>query len=170
MKRMMKTTALLIGLLAMVAGVQAQKFGYLNSAAVLSEMPEIKQADSSLEALQKQLQKKGQQMVEDYQRKAQELQQKIQDGNITPRQQEEEVAKIKQEEDKIAQFEQDMMKQLNDKRTELMQPIYDRVNQAIKDVASENGYQFIFDSNVLLYAEESQDVSTLVKTKLGLGS
>ena len=167
---MMKTTALLIGLLAMVAGVQAQKFGYLNSAAVLSEMPEIKQADSSLEALQKQLQKKGQQMVEDYQRKAQELQQKIQDGNITPRQQEEEVAKIKQEEDKIAQFEQDMMKQLNDKRTELMQPIYDRVNQAIKDVASENGYQFIFDSNVLLYAEESQDVSTLVKTKLGLGS
>jgi outer membrane protein len=39
---------------------------------------------------------------------------------------------------------------------------------AIKAVAEEGGYQFIFDQQVLLYGQESADVSTAVKAKLGL--
>ena len=59
-----------------------------------------------------------------------------------------------------------MRKQVTEKREELLGPIYEKVNQAIKDVAKENSYQFIFDQNVLLYAEDSQNVNDLVKAKL----
>jgi outer membrane protein len=129
-------------------------------------MPEVKQADANLEALQKQLQKKGQSMLEQLQQDYGVLQQKVQSGDLSPKQQEEEAQKLQAREQEIAAFEQDMRKQVSDKREELLGPIYEKVNQAIKDVAEENGFQFIFDQNVLLYAEDSQNVNDLVKAKL----
>lgn len=166
MKTLLKITCL-IALITATAGVlQAQKFGYVNSAAILAEMPDVKQADANLEALQKQLQKKGQNMLQQLQQDYTALQQKVQGGDLSPKQQEEEAAKLQQREQEIAKFEQDMRKQVSDKRDELLGPIYEKVNQAIKDVAEENGYQFIFDQNVLLYAEDSQNVNDLVKAKL----
>ncbi len=166
MKSLLKITCL-VALIAATAGVlQAQKFGYVNSAAILAEMPEVKQADANLEALQKQLQKKGQNMLQQLQQDYTALQQRVQGGDLSPKQQEEEAAKLQQREQEIAQFEQDMRKQVSEKRDELLGPIYEKVNQAIEDVAKENGYQFIFDQNVLLYAEDSQNVNDLVKAKL----
>jgi outer membrane protein len=168
MKSWIKIACLVVAMGSVVSTVQAQKFGYLNSAAILAEMPEVKQADANLEALQKQLQKKGQDMLKKLQEDYGKVQQQVQAGNLSPIQQEQESKRLQEEEAKIAKFEQDMIKQVQDKRDELLGPIYDKVNQAIQDVASENGYQFIFDQGVLLYAEDSQDVSTLVKAKLGL--
>jgi hypothetical protein len=48
----------------------------------------------------------------------------------------------------------------------------DKINKGIQDVAKEHGYSFIFDSSagMLLYAEESSDVTALVRAKLGLSS
>jgi outer membrane protein len=129
-------------------------------------MPEVKQADANLEALQKQLQKKGQSMLEQLQQDYGVFQQKVQGGDLSPKQQEEEAQKLQAREQEIAAFEQDMRKQVSDKREELLGPIYEKVNQAIKDVAEENDFQFIFDQNVLLYAEDSQNVNDLVKAKL----
>jgi outer membrane protein len=151
----------------------AQKFGYLNSAEILSNMTEVKQADASMETLQKQLQKKGQQMVQAYQAKLQDLQKKEQAGELSPQQIETEAANLKKEEEKIGKFQRDMEQQILEKRNTLLQPIFDKVNVAIKDVAKENGYNYIFDRNAqagsaILYADETQDVTALVKTKLGL--
>ena len=174
MKKIIKVAALACLLLTIgFTSANAQKFGYVNSAAVLAEMAEVKQADSNMEALQKQLQNKGQQMVKSYQTKLQELQRKEQAGELSPKQMEDEGKKLQEEERKIATFEQDMVKQINEKRNSLLQPIFDRVNTAIKSVATENGYQYIFDTNasagsIILYADESNDVTTLVKSKLGM--
>jgi outer membrane protein len=144
----------------------AQKFGYINSALILSEMPELKQAEASLEALQQQLQKKGQSMVEKLQADYTAVQQKVERGELSPKQQETEGARLKVAEEEVGKFEQEMMRQLQTKRDELLQPIYDRVNKAIAEVAKEEGYQFIFDQGVLLFAEESQDVAPQVRKKL----
>lgn len=168
MKSILKISGLVLALVFAAATVQAQKFGFLNSAEILAGMPEVKQAEANLEALQKQLQKKGQGMVEKLQQDYLSIQEKIEAGDLSPKQQEEEGQKLKARELEIGKFEQDMVKQIQDKRDELLQPIYERVNQAIKDVANENGFQFIFDQGVLLYFEESADVSELVKTKLGI--
>ncbi len=164
----LKFGSALVLVLGLAINLGAQKFGYINSAAILSEMPEVKQADANLEALQKQLQKKGQGMVELLQKDYTEIQAKVERGELSPKQQEEEAAKLKKREEEIAKFEQEMVKQLQDKRTELLQPIYDKVNKAISDVAKENGFQFVFDQGVLLYSEQTLDVGPMVKAKLGI--
>ena len=170
MKKIIKTSFLFIAFLSMTATMQAQKFGYVHSAAILSEMPEVKQADSNLETLQKQLYKKGEGMVELLQKDYAAVQQKVAAGELSPKQQEDEVKKLETRQAEIAKFEQEMEQQLVAKREELLKPIYDKVNQAIKDVAKDGGYQMIFDAStsILLYAEDGADVSEQVKTKLGI--
>lgn len=159
-------------LFCMLLGSQlyAQKFGYLNSQLLLSELPEVKMADANLQALQTQMEKKGQQMVQDLEAKYRELQKKEQSGEISPKALEEEARKLKEQEAEIGKYEQDMQKQLLTKRQEMLQPVLDRVNNAIKDVANENQFSYIFDSSagILLYAQETFDVTALVKTKLGI--
>ncbi len=155
-------------LLAASATATAQKFGYVNSAEILAAMPAMKAAESNLEGLQKQLQKKGQGMVENFQTDLAALQKEAQAGNLTPKQQQEESAKMEERQAEIAAFEQKMVADLQEKRAELLEPIYNSINDAIKAVAEEGGFQFIFDQQVLLYGEEAADVSALVKAKLGI--
>ena len=54
-----------------------------------------------------------------------------------------------------------------------MEPVFKKVGQAIEDVAKENGYTFILTQqigglDVILYADEKNDVSNLVLKKLGV--
>ncbi|MBK9271073.1 MAG: OmpH family outer membrane protein [Saprospiraceae bacterium] len=149
---------------------QTQKFGYVNSQALLSEIPEVKQADANLQAFQSQLEKKGQQMVQELEGKYRDLQRREQSGEISPKALEEEAKMLKLEEAKLGEYEQEMQKQLMAKRQEVLQPILDKINEIIKQVAKENQFTYIFDSSsgILLFAEESMDVTKLVKTKLGI--
>lgn len=166
MKRILKATLIVALLFTVSFSAQAQKFGYVNSAEILAEMPEVKQADANLEALQKQLQKKGQGMVEKLQQDYLAIQQKVEQGLLSPQQQQEEGKKLETRQQEIAKFEQDMVSQLETKRNDLLKPIYDKVNNAISAVAKENGYQMIFEQGVLLYSEPAQDITAKVKAKL----
>ena len=107
-------------------------------------------------------------MVQEFQTDYQALQAQAQEGTMSPKQQQEAAAKLQVREEEIGQFEQSMMADLQKKRGELLEPIYESINNAIKEVAEENGYTFIFDQQVLLYGQESQDVGAMVKAKLGL--
>jgi outer membrane protein len=153
-----------------VTAAQAQKIGHINSQVILSELPEVKAAESDLEAFQTQLQKKGQKMIEDFQKRYQEVARKEQQGELSPRQLEEESKKLKTEEETIQKFEQEMQLQIMTKREELLQPILDRVNDAIEKVSKEKGYSYIIDlsAGMLLYAEDSFDITNEVKKILGL--
>lgn len=168
MKATLKITSLFIALFCVAVSVQAQKFGYINSSAILAEMPDVKQADAQLEALQKQLQKKGQGMVEKFQQDYVAIQQKVERGELSPKQQEEEAKKLETAQTDIQKFEQEMVDQLQKKRSELMNPILEKVNNAIQEVAKEGSYQYIFDEGVLLYKDPSMDITAMVKTKLGI--
>lgn len=169
MKNLLKLGLLLAVIFVMGTEATAQKFGYLNSSALLAEMPEVKQAEANLEDLRIQLQKKQQEMFQGLQTKYQDLQRKEQQGEISPKQLQEQAALLQAEESQLMQEEQNMQNQLLTKRETLLQPILDRVNDAIASVAKENGYQFIFDASAgILYADESQDVTAMVKAKLNL--
>lgn len=168
---MKKTFVLTIGLvLTLVVSGFAQKFGYCNSVALLTELAEVKQADSDLQAYQTQLTKKGQEMVKDLQDKAAELDRKQQQGTISPKDYETQAAKLKEEEDKIGAYEQEVYQKLGQKREELYKPILERVNNAMQKVAKDNGFLLVFDTStqVLLYADESLDLTKQVKAELGI--
>jgi len=162
--------ALMIG--ATNTSADAQKFGFLNSAVLLQSMPEVREAEANLTTFQEQLQKKGQLMLQEFQGKYQELERKNNAGEISPKELQVESAALQEEEAKIAQFERDMQQQILGKREDLLQPILNEVNDAIKAVADENGYAYIFDASpgggILLYADESTDVMDQVKAKLGI--
>lgn len=147
---------------------QAQKVGFIDSDAILAEMPQVKQAQANLEVLRKQLTTKGQQMVTDFQTKYQDLAKKEQEGKISRIELETEAKKLEAKQAEIGKYEQDMVKQLQDREAKELQPIFDKVSQAIKDVAKENGYSFVFEKRTLLYFDEAMDIGSLVKAKLGM--
>lgn len=149
---------------------QAQKIGYVNSQAIVAELPQVKEANANIDALKKQLGKKGQQMIEGLQAKYVELQQKQQKGDISPVQLEQEAAVLKKEEESIAKFEQSSQEKLMKKSQELLAPIQEKINTAIQDVAKEEGYDYIFDASMgsILYAAPSTDLADKIKSKLGI--
>lgn len=170
---MKKTFVLTLGMLLLltVSGF-AQKFGYCNSVALLTELAEVKQADSDLKAYQTQLTKKGQEMVKELQDKAADLERKKELGTISPKDYEAQATKLKEEEAAIGEYEQKVYNDLAKRREDLYKPILEKVNKAMQDVAKENGYLLVFDTStqVLLYADESLDLTKLVKTKLGIAN
>ncbi|MBK8954244.1 MAG: OmpH family outer membrane protein [Saprospiraceae bacterium] len=168
---MNKIFSILLFLIATLIGTtHAQKFGYLNSQLLMSELPEVKQADATLQALQTQLEKKGQLMVQELETKYKDLQKREQSGEISPKALDEEAKKLKEQEGELGKYEQEVQKQLLSRRQELLQPVIDKLNNAIKQVAAEGQFTYIFDSSagMLLFAQENLDVTALVKTKLGI--
>jgi outer membrane protein len=156
--------------LAVTTASFAQKFGYCNSTSLLTNIPEVKQADSELQSFQTQLTKRGQEMVKSLQDKAAELKRKQELGTISPKDLEVQNAKLAEEEQAIGKYEQEVYQKLSEKREMLYKPILDKVNTAMADVAKENGFIMVFDttSSTVLYAHESLDVTKLVKTKLNI--
>lgn len=157
-------------LTSMTNGLQAQKFGYINSQELLSQLSEVKESTAKIETLKKQLQKKGQDMVTALQQKYTALQADQDNGRLSPVQLEQEATKLREEEAKIAEFEQSSQQKIYQKTETLLAPIQDKINLAIKEVAQENGYTYIFDASLgmVLYADPGTDVSSLVKAKLGI--
>lgn len=172
MKSILKN-AFIIGLGVLLSvSLNAQKFGYVDSGAILEAMPEVKEAESNLEALGKQLQAKGEKMMQDFQLKVQDFQRRVQAGDITPKAQETEGLALEEERNKIVQYDQDMQQQLGAKRESLLTPILEKVKTAIDTVAKANNFTYIFDGSpgvgVILYADESTNITELVKKELGI--
>jgi len=107
-------------------------------------------------------------MLADYQAKQQDAVAKQQNGTMSPVEEKQVLEDLQKKEQEIMKFEQEMQQKLGSKEQELLNPILEKVNNAIQSVAKDNSFQFIFDtsSGVLLYADESQDITAMVKAKL----
>lgn len=170
MKKLLITLSFAILGLAMNNTLTAQKVGYVDTQALIQDIPEVKEANSNIETYKTQLQKKGQEMVKSLQAEYQALERKQANGEISPKELEVEAAKLKEKEQALAQFEQSSQEKIMKKGETLLKPLRDRIQNAIDEVAAENGYAYIIDASigVLLYADPSADVGAMVKAKLGL--
>lgn len=171
MKQIIMKTGILAAVLLMFAGtVQAQKFGYVNSALVLSEMPEMKQLQSSLEAFQKVKQKEGEAKMAAFDQKRASAAQKKERGEMTPKEEQKVMAELQKLQEELYQFSATAEQEVAEKQQKEMEPILEKVNDAINAVAEEGEFQYIFDaqSGVILYADETSDVTEKVMEKLGI--
>lgn len=170
MNTIFKSMLFTIAFAALSVSVQAQKFGFINSQELIGQLPEVKEANAKIETLKKQLQKKGQDMIADLQNKYAGLQKKQTEGLLSRIEIEKEAALLKEEEVKLGTFEQTSQEKIYKKSEELLTPIQLKINNAIQEVAQDNGYTYIFDTSLglVLYADPGTDVSALVKAKLGL--
>lgn len=169
-----KFLSLIVLLMACAVHVSAQedlKIGYTNADYVLSLMPEAKQIDAELKAYEKQLQNQ-------IQAKYNNLQEKMTDYQTNAASWDELIRADKEEEiqglqQSIQKFSQDAEASMSKKRNQLLQPVYEKIGNAIEEVAVENNYSHVFSAgtpgfDVLLYAREQDDVSDLILKKLGI--
>ncbi len=167
---MNKVLVFFVAVFCMSGTVFGQKFGYFNSLEILAKVPEVKAADSDLQAFAKVLQTQGENRARDLQTRATSLEDKKAKGVISPKQYEEEYAALEKESMELQKLEQEISQKVAEKRETLYKPILDNINNKIKEVAKENGYNMIFDSStgILLHADESLDVTKLVRAKLNI--
>ncbi len=151
-----------------LSAIHAQNFGYMNSALFVSELPEIKSANSTLEALQKSKTTVIQNMIKQLQDKAIALEQKKQQGTISPKAFETQMQNLQGEETKIQKLQESSAKELEGKRAELVDPVITKVNEAIQAIAKEKSLSYVFDTStgILLFADEALDITEAVKAKL----
>lgn len=149
-----------------------QKYAYINSEYILSNMSEYKEAQAELNRLavmwQKEIEAKFSAIDSMYKRYQVEA--------ITMPEQ----IKISREEAIIAEEKaaKDLQKKrfgqdgdLFKKREELVKPIQDRVISTVNDYAKEKGYAFVFDAAgdmTIIYADPKWDINTQILQKLGV--
>ncbi len=146
----------------------AQKIGHMNSQLVFTEMPATKSAKSSMEDFSKQLNSDYTAKEEKLQKKVADAEKRYSEGNMTPKELEAVRAEIQKQMAGLEQDRQRFQQQLIEKEEKEMQPLVEKFTNAIKAVATENGYDFIIDSSALLYAEDADDITDKVKAKLSM--
>lgn len=160
----MKKFILMLMLLAPMT-MMAQKFGKVNTQAIMQSMPEVSKANGELEAQQKQYANDLQAMQNELQRKSEEYQKNQSTMNATK--QKETETELQNMYNKIQQTYQDNQKALQDKSNELMQPILTKVRNAINAVGQAGGYTYIFEEGAAIYTGANvKDVTAEVQAKL----
>lgn len=150
-----------------VASAQTQKIGIVDSQKILTEMPEVKSMQAELDNLAKKYEDTLVQLQKEFQTKYEEFvaEQDTMVESIKSRKQQEleDLSKRIQDLNNVAQ--QDMQK----KQVELFSPIQTKLREAINKVGNDEGFTYIVDSSQMLYVGTgSSDVTSLVKSKLGL--
>ncbi|WP_026903942.1 OmpH family outer membrane protein [Pedobacter glucosidilyticus] len=169
MKRLFKI-ALVAGCLFFAGNVAnaQQKIAYINSAELIKAMPEVATADKQLETYKTTLDTDGKTMYSEYQAKVQDYQSK--EKTLSDAMKEMKIKEIQDLEKRIQEFQQKAGENFEKKRGELYDPILKKAEDAVKAVAKEKGYAYVFDTTQpgIVYFDGGINIIADVKTKLGL--
>ncbi len=147
-----------------------QKIGHINSAELLSSMGEAKSAEKQLEAYTVKLDNQYKSKLKTFESEYKAVQAKAQKGEYSGKELAEQEKRFVNKEKEIKKFELEAQQKVMKKRDELLKPILQRVENAIKSVGKSGGYAYILDTSLgaILFAKDTEDVTAKVKAKLGL--
>jgi len=176
MKTRMFLLCLVLAVLVAVpqAFTQSQKIGYVNSAKIFQELPAAQDAQRRIDALSKPVQDSLEAMQRDLQARYEDYQKREALLNDAAK---------KSEQQKLIEVERRMneyrvQKLGNDgelaRETEkLLNPLRERIKNAIATVAREEKYSFVFDKTetiqILLYGDPTHDITFKVIDRLKRG-
>jgi outer membrane protein len=153
------------------ANAQSQKYAYVDTQYILDNIPEFQDAQDELDEISKKWQKE----IETSYDQVSEMYQKYQaesvllPDDIKHKREEEIVKKEKEVKDLQRQYfgsEGELYK----KRQELVQPIQEKIYNAIESIAATSNYSFVFDKAggmTLLYGNPKYDISDDVLDEVG---
>lgn len=178
MKNLVKVAVVAAGLFLTANTVNAQqKFAHINSAELLQSMPDIKAADATFQTFQKQKQALLEKMDAERQTKmtaAQELYKTLSEANkeaVTKQLQtmQNDIAEL---EKRMTETQEKAQQEMKAKQDELYNPILEKAGNAVKAVAKEKGYAYVFDTAqpTLVYFDGGDDLLPVVKAKLGISA
>lgn len=159
---------LLIAAMALVSSFGfAQKFAHVNTTELVQLCPEADQARATMTAASQEAQDTYQAMVDEFQSKYQQYQQKSSTWTATIKEsKEKELTEIQQ---RIQEFSQNVQVELQQQEQGLYAPIYEKVNNTIQDLAKKGGYIYVFEASSLLYVDASQSVDITPEARKILG-
>ena len=144
------------------------KIGYINSDELMGDMPEAAKADAELKQFQTDLGKQGQDLMNDLNTKDSLF---VKDStSFSPS-----IKEIKRNEliklyQRVQGWQNEAQELYQAEAQKKIVPIRNKALDAIKAVAKENGYGYVFDNaqGSLLIAPPGDDLLPLVKKKLGI--
>ncbi len=147
--------------------VSAQnKMGYINTDELISVMPEAAKADADLKEYQAGLAQQYQDIVADLNaRDSAFVKDSVKLSASMKAIKRDELVKLYQ---RVQNYQQESQEQYQAKANEKISPIREKALNAIKAVAKENGYGYIFNEDNLLVMPPADNILPLVKAKLGI--
>lgn len=149
------------------------KIGYTNMEYILQNMPEFKDIQNQLTIQRTQLEKNYGDMSKEFQDKLNAYEKgQAQMSDLIKADKEKELQSLQQ---RIQEFQANSSTQLQTKYNQLVNPVMQKIQKGVDDVAKESGFTFVFNLDagqgtipVLLYAPEENDITNLVFKKLNV--
>jgi outer membrane protein len=159
--------AVLFSLTSVTFAQKAVKIGHFNSSDLIKKMPEYAAAQDTLKAYANEIQselenmqKEVENLSNDYQAKKDQLSALLKSNKEK---------EINDAYTRMQTFRTNSETDIQNKQADLTQKIFDKVKVAAAKVAKDNHYDYIMESNgVLWYSNDSDDVTSLLEKELKL--
>lgn len=176
MKTRMFLLCLVLAVLVAVpqAFTQSQKIGYVNSAKIFQELPAAQDAQRRIDALSKPVQDSLEAMQRDLQARYEDYQKR--EALLNDAAKKSEQQKLIETERRMNEYRVQKLGnegELARETEKLLNPLRERIKNAIAAVAREEKYSFVFDKTetiqILLYGDPTHDITFKVIDRLKRG-
>lgn len=167
------TTLILVLLVFILNDTFAQKFGYVDTNYILSQMPEYGEAKGEIEKISK----AWEQEIQDMYKEIEEMETSLQAEEVllTKEMKDDRLKEIDLKWDEVKAYQKkvfgfDGLFFL--KKKELIKPVQDQVFDAVERIAKNHRLQIVFDKSgdlVMIYTDPVHDYTDYVLEELGLG-
>ncbi len=158
---------LLAVMVALPAMTFAQKFGVIDTEALMSSLPEMKEVQTQLETASKKYEDEFKNLQDEMQKKYTDFQ--AMDKATPETIKERRIQEIQELDQKIQQFRQTAQQDLQRQQEQLMAPVRQKVLTAIQSVGAEGAFTMIFEKQNPIYTgTDVVDITPMVKGKLGV--
>lgn len=164
---MKKLIIIAIASLLGTAAFAQPKFAHVNFAELVQLMPEADQARATMAASSKEAQDTYQSMVEEFQKKYTDYQQKA--ASLTGAIKESKERELTEIQQRIQEFQQNIQQELQEQQEKLMAPLYKKAQETVSKLAKEAGYVFVFDKTSILYIDDAQSTDITPEARKILG-
>ena len=162
MKKLFVVLALILPMMAM-----AQKIGHVNSSEIMAAMPELTEAQKTLEASEAEYKKEMEAMQQELQDKYKAFQDKA--NLLGEAERNKQLLELQDLDGRIQKFAELSRQALTEQQAKLMQPIQEKVMKAIEAEAKAKGLSYVLDQQAMLYmGKDAVDITPGVKKALGL--
>ena len=160
-----------IALAPIAAVAQDVKIAYINAQEVFAAMPELSNIETQLTQKQEQINKNGQALIDEFNKKAEEFEASAASSSETVIQDQQKQLQSIQERYQL--FLQNSQQEMNQLQQQLIEPVNQKIADAIKSVGDTNSYTYVFDGSTMqspiVYVNPSAtDITQDVKAQLGL--
>jgi outer membrane protein len=161
MKRLLPISLLLLAVVSAPATAQQLRVGYVDMKQVLDNAPQVL---AGREKLDLEFRPRNE-TIEFQERQVQAMEDRLEMGDLSDDARTRLERELREMRRNVNRQKEDLRDELSFRRTEEVQKLEDQINQAVQQIARDNGYDLILSSPVI-YADVSLDITQMVLDQL----